>query len=87
MPYKISFYSNLTWALNQPMAKRNQHHVGKGPWSTNNQPTPHYPSLRGRFQFFPKNHVGIRLVHRAKDYNMINTGQYGSVPGKTAIEL
>ena len=39
------------------------------------------------FNFFLKIMWGYRLVHRAKDYNMINTGQYGSVPGKTAIEL
>jgi hypothetical protein len=30
---------------------------------------------------------GHRLVRRADEYKMINTGQYGSVPGKTAIEL
>jgi hypothetical protein len=30
---------------------------------------------------------GYRLVRRASDFNMINKGQYGSVPGKTALEL
>ena len=39
------------------------------------------------FNLFLKLIWGSRLVHRAKDYGLINTGQYGSVPGKTAIEL
>ena len=39
------------------------------------------------FNFFLKLMWGSRLVHRAKDCNLINTGQYGSVPGKMAIEL
>jgi hypothetical protein len=39
------------------------------------------------FNFFLKIMWGSRLVHQANDYGMINTGQYGSVPGKMAIEL
>ena len=40
------------------------------------------------FNFFLKLIWGSRLVRRAQDYDMINSGQqYGSVPGKTAIEL
>jgi hypothetical protein len=39
------------------------------------------------FNFFLKIMWGSRLVHRANDYGMINTGQYGSVPGKMAMEL
>jgi hypothetical protein len=67
---------------------RNQHHVGKGPWSTK-QSTDSALSIvfEADFNFFLKIMWGYRLVHRAKEYNMINTGQYGSVPGKTAIEL
>jgi hypothetical protein len=39
------------------------------------------------FNFFLKIMWGHRLVCHAKDLNMINSGQYGSVPGRTAIEL
>ena len=39
------------------------------------------------FNFVLKLLWGHRLVRRAHDYKMINSGQYGSVPGKTAIEL
>jgi hypothetical protein len=39
------------------------------------------------FNFFLKLLWGHRLVQRAHDFKMINTGQYGSVPGRTAIEL
>jgi hypothetical protein len=39
------------------------------------------------FNFFLKLLWGHRLVKRAHDFKMINTGQYGSVPGRTAIEL
>ena len=39
------------------------------------------------FNFFLKLLWGHRLVHRAHEFKMINTGQYGSVPGRTAIEL
>ena len=39
------------------------------------------------FNFFLKIMWGHRLVRHAKDLNMINSGQYGSVPGRTAIEL
>jgi hypothetical protein len=36
------------------------------------------------FNFFLKLMWGSRLVQRANDYDMINSGQYGSVPGRTA---
>ena len=39
------------------------------------------------FNFFLKLLWGHRLVCRANDFKMINTGQYGSVPGRTAVEL
>jgi hypothetical protein len=39
------------------------------------------------FNFFLKLLWGHRLVQRAHDFKMINTGQYGSVPGRTAGEL
>jgi hypothetical protein len=39
------------------------------------------------FNFFLKLLWGHRLVRRAHDFKMINTGQYGSVPGRTAVEL
>lgn len=39
------------------------------------------------FNFFLKLMWGSRLVHRANDSGLINTGHYGSVPGKMAIEL
>lgn len=39
------------------------------------------------FNFFLKLMWGSRLVRRANDSDMINTGQYGSVPGRMAIEL
>ena len=39
------------------------------------------------FNFFLKLMWGSRLVRRAQKDGMIHTGQYGSVPGHTAIEL
>jgi Reverse transcriptase (RNA-dependent DNA polymerase) len=39
------------------------------------------------FNFVLKLLWGHRLVRRAHDLKLINSGQYGSVPGKTAIEL
>ena len=39
------------------------------------------------FNFILKVLWGHRLVRRAHDLKLINTGQYGSVPGKTAMEL
>lgn len=39
------------------------------------------------FNLFLKIMWGSRLVRRAQDYAMINSGQYGSVPGRTASEL
>ena len=43
-------------------------------------------AFRGRLQFVPQTHMGVS-AGSPKDYELINTGQYGSVPGKTAIEL
>jgi hypothetical protein len=39
------------------------------------------------FNLFLKIMWGSRLVRRAQDYDMINPGQFGSVPGHTASEL
>jgi hypothetical protein len=39
------------------------------------------------FNFILKLLWGHRLVRRAHDFKLINTGQYGSVPGRTAVEL
>jgi hypothetical protein len=43
--------------------------------------------FEANFNFFLKLLWGHRLVHRAHDFKMINTWQYGSVPGRTAVEL
>jgi hypothetical protein len=39
------------------------------------------------FNFVLKLLWGHRLVRHANDLKLINSGQYGSVPGKTAMEL
>ena len=39
------------------------------------------------FNFLLKLLWGSRLVHRAAAHGLLNQGQYGSVPGRTAIEL
>jgi hypothetical protein len=39
------------------------------------------------FNLFLKLLWGHRLVQRVNDLKLLNTGQYGSVPGRTAIEL
>lgn len=39
------------------------------------------------FNFILKLLWGSRLVRRARDMNLLNPGQYGSVPGRTAMEL
>jgi hypothetical protein len=39
------------------------------------------------FNLLLKIYWGSRLVWRAKDMNMLNPGQHGSVPGRTAMEL